>query len=308
MLSEKNRKKKTSLSNILNYKEIYILLLPTLLFYLIFCYVPMFGTVIAFQHYSIPKGIFGSPFVGLENFKDFITNYKFWQLLRNTLTINVWGLVITFPAPIILALLLNEVKCLKYKKAVQTITYLPHFISVVVISSLVLDFVSSEGLINAVRNFIGLSSISFMTKPKYFVPIYIISDVWQRIGWDSIIYIAALSSIDMQLYEAASIDGAGRWRQLWNVTLPSIMGTIMILLIMRIGQLLTIGYEKIMLLYNPSVYETADVISTYVYRQGLLQADYSYSTAVGLFNSIFNFILLMSANFLSKKFTGSGLW
>ena len=306
--NKKTQGKSSLVERILKYKDIYLLLLPTLLFYLIFCYVPMFGTVIAFQDYKITKGILGSDFVGLQNFVDFLSNYKFWQLLRNTLTINLWGLVFTFPAPIIMALMLNEVKNLRFKKSVQTITYLPHFISIVVISSLVLDFVASDGLINSIRTMFGAEPISFMTKSNYFVPIYIISDIWQRVGWDSIIYIAALSSIDVQLYEAASIDGASRWSQLWHITIPGIMGTIMILLIMRIGQMLSVGYEKIMLLYNPSIYETADVISTYVYRQGLLEADYSYSTAVGLFNSVFNFILLMSANSASKKLTGSGLW
>lgn len=299
---------KSKLREILKHRQIYIILLPTLLFYLLFAYAPMFGVVIAFQRFSITKGIFASQWIGLENFREFLSNYKFWQLLRNTLSINILGLVFSFPAPIILALLLNELKNYRFKKAVQTITYMPHFISTVVISSMILTFVSSDGFINALRSLFGGEAISFMTQPQYFYTIYIISDIWQGIGWGSIIYIAALSSLDVQLYEAATIDGAGRWKQMLYVTLPGIAPTIMILLIMRIGQMLSVGYEKIMLLYNPAIYETADVISTYVYRRGLIEGDYSYSAAVGLFNSIVNFTLLVSSNFLSKKFTGGGLW
>lgn len=300
--------KQSTWSRILKYKHIYIILLPTILFYLIFRYLPMFGNVIAFQKFSITKGILGSPFVGLKNFADFIGNYKFWQLLRNTISINVLNLVFGFPAPILLALLLNEIRCTWYKKTVQTITYMPHFISTVVISSMILTFVSSDGMINAMRELFGGTKISFMTEPNYFYPIYVLSEIWQKIGWDSIIYIATISSIDQELYEAATIDGAGRFGKAWHITLPGIMPTIIILLIMRVGSMLTIGYEKIILLYNPSIYETADVISTYVYRRGLLEGDYSYSAAVGMFNSVINFILLISANYCSKKATGDGLW
>ena len=293
---------------VLKYKHIYIILLPAILFYLIFHYAPMGGLVIAFQKFSLTRGIFGSRWVGLENFISFLNDVYFWRLLRNTLMINFWGLVFGFPAPIIFALLLNELKNNVFKKSVQTITYIPHFLSVVVVSSLVLTFVSSQGLINSIIRLFGGETTYFMNDPKYFYRIYVISDIWQQLGWNSILYIAAISGIDQELYEAATIDGAGRWRQLLHVTLPGIMGTVMIVLIMRMGRMLTIGYDKIILLYNPAIYETADVISTYVYRRGLMDGDYSYSAAVGLFNSIFNFIFLMSANFLSKKVTGSGLW
>lgn len=304
----KMRSSRRTASRILKYKHIYIILLPTILFYLIFRYIPMFGNVIAFQKFSITKGILESPFVGLKNFTDFLSNYKFWQLLRNTVSINVYNLIFGFPAPILLAVLLNEVRSTRFKRTVQTVTYLPHFISTVVVSSMILTFVSSDGMINAVRGMFGLDKISFMTEPNYFYPIYVLSEIWQKIGWDSIIYIAAIASIDQELYEAATIDGAGRFGKAWHITLPGIIPTIAILLIMRIGHMLTIGYEKIILLYNPSIYETADVISTYVYRRGLLEGDYSYSAAVGVFNSIINFILLMTANFCSKKVSGSGLW
>lgn len=300
--------KQSKWQTIKKYKHLYIILLPTLLFYLIFCYAPMFGVVIAFQRFSITKGIFNSPWVGFDNFADFLSNYKFWQLLRNTLSINVLNLIFGFPAPIILALLLNEVRCMRFKKAVQTVTYMPHFISVVVVSSMILTFVASDGFINTLRVMFGGERISFMTQPQYFYTIYVTSGIWQNVGWGSIIYIAALSAIDPQLYEAATIDGAGRWKQMFHVTLPGIAPTIIILLILRVGQMLTVGYEKIMLLYNPSIYETADVISTYVYRRGLLEGDYSYSAAVGLFNSVINFALLISCNFFSKKISGSGLW
>lgn len=302
------KNKKSLLKRMAEYKHIYIILLPTLLYYIIFKYAPMFGNIIAFQKYSVAKGILGSRFVGLQNFTNFLSNYKFWELLRNTLSINLNDLLFGFPAPILLALLLNEIRVTWFKKSVQTITYMPHFISTVIVSSLVLTFVSSDGMINSVRGLFGLESISFMTEPKYFYGIYLLSDIWQSVGWSSIIYIANISSIDQSLYEAATIDGAGRFKQALHITIPGIAETIIILLIMRIGQMLSLGYEKIILLYNPAIYETADVISTYVYRRGLLEGDYSYSAAVGIFNSVINFALLMGANAASKKFQGTGLW
>jgi len=289
-------------------RHLYILLLPTVLGYLIFNYAPMCGLVIAFQKFSLIKGVFGSQFVGLDNFVKFLTAPNFWQVFQNTLSINLMSLVFGFPAPIIFALLLNEVRNTSFKKAVQTITYMPHFISTVVICSMILTFVSSDGLINTLRGIFGGKEISFMSHPQYFQPIYIISGIWQGLGWSSIIYIAALSGVDQQLYEAAKIDGAGRWKQLWNVTLPGIMPTIMILLIMNIGHLMSMGYEKVLLLYNSAIYSKADVISTFVYRRGLLNAEYSFSAAVGLFNSVINFTLLMIANFISKKTTENALW
>ena len=294
--------------DIKKHKSIYLIFLPTLLFYLIFLYIPMFGNIIAFQDYSITRGILNSEFVGMENFKTFWNNYKFLPLLKNTLVINLLGLLISFPAPIILALLLNEVRSRKFKKTVQTVTYMPYFISNVVMAGMLLSFVASDGVINIIRGFFGLKSLSFMTTPEYFPWIYTISDIWQGMGWNSIIYIAAIASVDQELYEAARIDGAGRWKQCLHVTIPGISTTIILLLIMRIGQMLSIGYEKIILLYNPSIYDTADVISTYVYRKGLLDGDYSYSAAVSMFNSVCNFILLMSANAISKKISGEGLW
>ncbi len=299
---------KSLLTRISLHKHVYILLLPAILYYLIFNYAPMFGTVIAFQDFSVTKGIFGSKWVGFKNFIDFFSNYKFGELLTNTLRINILNLAINFPAPIIFALLLNEIRKLKFKKAVQTITYMPHFISTVIICSLLLTFLSGEGLFNSIREMFGLERISFMTESKYFPWIYVLSTLWQTLGWNTIIYISAISSISPELYEAATIDGAGRFKQALHVTLPGISETIVILFIMNLGQMLSLGYEKIILLYNPTIYETADVISTYVYRRGIMEGNFGHSSAVGMFNSVVNFSLLMISNTVSKKVRGSGLW
>jgi len=293
---------------VLKSRDIYIILLPTILYFLVFKYIPMFGNIIAFQDYSVTKGILRSKFIGLENFQEFLSDYYFFRLLRNTLSINLLMLIFSFPLPIIFAILINEIKNLKYKKAVQTITYMPHFISTVVVCSMVLTFVSSNGILNALRTLCGLEKISFMTNPDYFYPVYIISGIWQNFGWGSIIYVASMASIDQELYEAAAIDGAGRFQKIWSITLPCLLPTIIIQLILNIGNMLTIGFEKVMLLYNPSIYETADVISTYVYRKGLLEGEFGYSTAVSMFNSIINLILLVTSNRVCKKLSGSSLW
>jgi len=293
---------------VLKSRDIYIILLPTILYFLVFKYIPMFGNIIAFQDYSVTKGILRSKFIGLENFQEFLSDYYFFRLLRNTLSINLLMLIFSCPLPIIFAILINEIKNLKYKKAVQTITYMPHFISTVVVCSMVLTFVSSNGILNALRTLCGLEKISFMTNPDYFYPVYIISGIWQNFGWGSIIYVASMASIDQELYEAAAIDGAGRFQKIWSITLPCLLPTIIIQLILNIGNMLTIGFEKVMLLYNPSIYETADVISTYVYRKGLLEGEFGYSTAVSMFNSIINLILLVTSNRVCKKLSGSSLW
>lgn len=300
--------KKSLLTRMAKHKNIYIMLIPAVLYFAIFCYGPMFGISIAFQDYSITKGFLKSPFVGFENFIRFFTEYDSWRLIRNTLTISLYKLVFDFPMPIILALLLNEIRRLRFKKIVQTITYMPHFISLVISMGLVLTFTASDGLFNGIRGLFGLDPIQFMYDSKYFYPVYIISGIWQGIGWGSIIYMSALAGIDQELYEAATVDGAGRWKQMLHITIPGILPTVMILLIMQIGTLMSVGYEKIILLYNPTIYDKADVISTYVYRKGLINGDYSYATAVSLFNSGVNIILLVCANKLSNKVTGSGLW
>lgn len=301
--------KKTLAKRIFQHRHVYIILLPVLLYYFIFAYLPIGGNLMAFQDYSIVKGIWGSEWVGLKNFEKFLSSYKFWELLRNTVVISVYNLAVSFPSPIILALLLNEVRNTRFKKTVQTITYMPHFISSVVICSMVLIFLSSEGLFNNIRGLFGAEPISFMTNAGYFRTIYVLMNLWQSIGWNSIIYIAAIAGIDQELYEAAVIDGAGRWKQALHITLPGISGTIVILLIMRIGQILSVGYERVLLLYNPTVYETADIISTYVYRRTLLEGgNYGYSTAISMFNSVVNLILLVSANKISRKVSGQGLF
>lgn len=303
-----NRTRNRLLTSIARQKNIYIMLIPVIAYYVLFAYVPMFGNIMAFQDYKITRGIFESNFVGFKHFNSFLNDVYFWRLIKNTIRINVYGLVFGFPAPIIFALLLNEVRNISFKKTVKTITYMPHFISTVIICGMITSFVAREGVINSVIVSLGGSPLEFMTDPKYFVGIYTISGIWQNMGWSSIIYISALSSIDQELYEAASIDGASRWKQTIHITIPGILPTVSILLIMQIGQMLSVGFEKVMLLYNPSIYETADIISTYVYRQGILGANYSYSAAVGLFNSVVNFILLVSVNAFSRKISGNGLF
>lgn len=288
--------------------SLYLMVLPVIAFYLIFCYKPMYGALIAFQDYSPALGFFGSKWVGFDNFIRFFQAPDFWRIFRNTLTISFSSLLWGFPAPILFAILMNEIRREKFKKVVQTTSYLPHFISVVVVCGMIRDFVGDRGIISDMVAFFTGSQMNLLSQPKLFVPLYVISGIWQGIGWDSIIYLAALSAIDQQLYEAASIDGAGKMRQLWTITLPSILPTIVILLILRIGGLLNVGFEKIILLYSPITYETADVISSYVYRQGFEVQDWSYSTAVGLFNSVINFALVIMANTISRKVNDTSLW
>lgn len=282
--------------------------LPVLAYYIIFHYGPMYGVIIAFKNFSPGRGILGSSWVGFQWFKDFFSSYYFGRLLRNTVLINVLNLIFSFPAPIILALLLNELRHERFKKTVQTVSYLPHFISLVVICGMIHDFTARDGIINDIVEWFGGERKTMLLEPGLFRPIYIISGIWQNVGWDSIIYLAALSGIDQELYEAAVIDGANRWKQTLHITLPGILPTIVILLIMRIGAMMNVGHEKIILLYNSNIYETADVISTFVYRKGLSQANYSYSAAVGLFNSIVNFVLIILANWFSRKATEISLW
>lgn len=289
-------------------KLLYVMLIPVVLFYIIFHYTPMYGAIIAFKDFSPRLGIWGSEWAGLEHFKTFFTGAYFWRTIKNTLLISFYQLLFGFPAPIILALLLNEVKHSVFKRTVQTITYMPHFISLVVICGIIKDFTSSEGIINDLIAWMGGTRQTFLLEPGLFRPVYIISGIWQNIGWGTIIYLAALTGIDMEQYEAARIDGAGRWKQLTNVTIPGIMPTIVILLILEVGRMMNVGFEKIILLYNPSTYETADVVSSYVYRVGLQDFNYSFSSAVGLFNSVINFTLLIFSNWMSRKLNDTSLW
>lgn len=287
---------------------LYLMVLPVIIYYFIFCYVPMYGAVIAFKNYIPGKGILGSDWVGFRHFVDFFTSYSFVRVLRNTFTISLASIVFGFPAPIVLALLMNELKSRRFSRVVQTITYIPHFISIVVVASMIKDFTMSTGVINDIVAFFGGERVTMLTKPGLFVPIYVISDIWQGVGWGTIIYLAAITTIDQQLYEASRMDGAGSMRQLWHVTLPGIMPTIVIMLILRMGSILSVGFEKIILLYNPSIYETADVISSYVYRKGIQERNWSYSAAVGLFNSVVNVTLLTISNYVSRKVNDTSLW
>lgn len=289
-------------------KSLYFLVIPVILFYILFHYKPMYGAVIAFQDYNPRLGVSGSEWVGFDQFLRFFASPYFGRLLKNTLLLSVYGIIFGFPAPIILALLLNELKVRKFKKTVQTITYLPHFISLVVVTGIIKDFTQSTGLINDIIVTLGGVRTSLIQNPALYRTIYIVSDIWQGIGWGSIIYLSALSGVDQQLYEAASIDGAGRWKQLLHVTLPGITPTIVIMLIMRMGQLLGTGYEKTILLYNEATYETADVIASYIYRVGILERNWSYSTAIGLFNSGINLVLLIITNMISKRVSETSLW
>ncbi|MFA6776255.1 MAG: ABC transporter permease subunit [Sphaerochaetaceae bacterium] len=283
------------------------MLFPILAWYIIFHYVPMGGSVIAFQDYNPAKGFLKSNWVGLENFLDFFKGPYAWRLIKNTLLINIYQIVFGFPAPIILALLINEVHVSSYKRVVQTISYIPHFISSVVVCGLLVTFSRTDGLFNTLFNY-GKESVNYLSDPSFFRTIYVSSDVWQGVGWGSIIYLASLSSIDPSLYEAAELDGCGRFGKIFHVTLPSLSPVIITLFIMRIGHLLTQGFEKIILLYNPLTYETADVLSTYVYRRGLIQMDFSFGSAVDIFNSVINVLILVLVNYCFKKKTEQSLW
>ena len=290
--------------------EVYMILLPVVAFYIIFSYLPMGGAVIAFQDWRPGRDLFGEStrWVGLKHFKNFFGSYYFKRSLVNTITISLSTLVWGFPAPILLALLLNELRNKYFARGVQIIVYLPHFISMVVLCGLIRLFVRDNGIITQLLGLAGFQKQNMLQNPSLFVPIYVVSNIWQGVGWGSIVYLAALTGIDQELYEAAMIDGAGRWKQTLHITLPSILPTIIILLIMRCGQILSVGQEKILLLYNETIYETADVISTFVYRKGLLESDWSYSSAVGLFNSLVNFALVISVNKLSSKVSETSLW
>lgn len=295
--------------NIKEYPLLYLMALPVIAWYAVFQYGPMYGLIIAFQRYVPSRGILDSQWVGMKNFVDFLSDPYFFRVLRNTLIINFYLLIFAFPSAILFALLLNELRTPRLKKATQTITYMPHFISAMVICGLAVDFFKSDGMLTTLLvSVFGVEKTNLLSVKGYFRPIYVVLQIWQETGWDSIIFVAALSAIDPTLYEAAIMDGASRFKRALHVTLPSIMPTIVILLILRIGNMMTLGWEKIILLYNQMTYETADVISSYVYRRGLIQFDYSFSTAMGLFNSIVNFILLILANTISRKVNETSLW
>ena len=287
---------------------LYLLVLPVIVFYLIFMYKPMYGALIAFKNYSPALGVAGSPWVGMKYFQQLFTTPDFWRVFKNTLRISVCTLVFGFPAPILFSLLLNEVTNMRFKKVVQTASYMPHFISLVVVCGMIKAFVGDTGFISMILSLFTGERTNLLLNPDYFTAIYVVSDIWQGLGWTSIIYLSALSAVDVAQYEAAEIDGAGRFDKMFKITLPSIMPTIITMLVLRVGQIMGIGYEKIILLYNSAIYSTADVISSYSYRVGFESQSWSYSTAVGLFNSVINFVLVIIANTASKKLTDSSLW
>lgn len=290
-----------------NYQA-YLMALPSIVLVFIFCYIPMYGILMAFQNYRPQTGVLGSEWVGFAHFVDFFKSPHSLKVLRNTLMISLYGLVAGFPCPIILAFLLNEVRCRAFKRTVQTISYMPYFISIVVVCGILKSFLAYDGVFNEVIKLLGGEPLSFLSNPMLFPSVIVLSDIWQDVGWSSIIYLAALTSIDSTLYEAAEIDGCGRLRRMWHVTLPGIAPTITVLMILNIGGLLAANSEKILLLYSPLVYETGDVIGTFIYRRGLKGGDFSYSTAVGLFQTVVNFILLIIANWISQKTTENSLW
>lgn len=289
--------------------QLYLMLAVPMMYYLLMKYVPMYGTLIAFKKYSAKLGVWGSEWIGFANFQKILSDPYFYRLVRNTLLINCYNLLLAFPASIIFALLLNEIRHKKYRKVVQTVSYLPHFISTIVVCGLITNFLRTNGgVVNDLISLFGGTPVSFMTQPEYFRGIYVVSEIWQHLGWDAIIYIAALTAIDPELYEAAQVEGANRLHQALYITLPGIAPTITIMLILRVGNLVNLGYEKILLLYCGATYETADVISTYVYRRGLLTADFSYGTAIELFQTVVSLILILITNWIGRKISDTGLW
>ncbi|TDL57663.1 sugar ABC transporter permease [Paenibacillus dendritiformis] len=289
--------------------QMYLLLAPVMVYFIVFHYVPMYGVQIAFKDFIATKGITGSPWVGMKHFERFYQSYYFWRLIKNTLGIGLYQLLVGFPVPILLALMINEIRGKWFKKTVQTVTYAPHFLSTVVMVGILVIFLSPDtGMINHLIHAFGGEPISFLTEPGWFKSLYVFSGVWQQMGWSSIIYLAALSGVDPQLHEAARVDGASRLQRIWHVNLPCIMPTIVILLILNTGSILSVGFEKVFLMQNDMNLESSDVFTTYVYRSGLLGAQYSFSAAVGLFSNIVNFILLVSVNFVARKAGNTSLW
>lgn len=289
--------------------QIYAMLLPTIIWFIVFLYKPMYGLQIAFKDYSIFRGVQGSPWVGWEHFQTLFGNDQFIRAVKNTITISFYNLLFGFPAPIILALMFNEVMNATYKRTAQTIVYLPHFISSVIIAGIVITaFAPTGGIINVVMGWFGLDSVYFLTRPEWFRPIFVGTGIWQEAGFGSIVFLAAIAGVNPSLYESAVVDGANRWQMMWKITIPSILPTILIMLIIRIGNVMEVSFELVILLYQPATYETADVVNTWVYRQGLQSGQYDLAAAAGLFNAVVAFVLVMTANTLSRRFSRTSLW
>lgn len=286
-----------------------LIILPGVIYFAVFCYGPMYGILMAFKDYNISKGVWGSPWVGLKHFKELVQSVYFGRLVKNTFLLSIEQLLWSFPIPIAFALLLNEIKNKHFQRFAQTAAYLPHFVSVVVVVGILKDLLASDGgVITQVLSVFGVAPKNYFNLPGAFRTLYVGSGVWQEFGWNSIIYVAAISGIDQQMYESAALDGAGKWQKLVHITLPSIAPTIILLLILNMGNMLNIGYEKVILMYNSATYSTADIFSTYVYRKGLLNAQYSFAAAVGLANSLINIVILLTANFTAKKMTDTSIF
>ena len=289
--------------------QIYVMLAPMIIWFIVFLYKPMYGLQIAFKDYSIFRGIGASPWVGLEHFNDLFSNSQFLRAIKNTFLLSFYSLIFGFPIPILLALMFNEIINAAFKRSAQTIVYLPHFISTVIIAGIVITaFSPSAGIVNTILSWFGVEPVYFLTKSEWFRPIFIGSGIWQEAGFSSIIFLAAIAGVNPSLYESAVVDGASRWQMMWKITLPSILPTIIIMLIIRIGNLMEVGFELIILLYQPATYETSDVINTYIYRQGLQSGQYDLAAAAGFFNAVIAFILVMAANTISKRFSRTSLW
>ncbi len=307
-----NRMNPRTLSLFRKHKLHYALVFPGILYFIIFHYIPIYGIIIAFKDiapFEGLHGIFSSEWVGLKHFRDFINSYYFWDILGNTLLISFYRILFGFPAPIILALLINEVHNRSFKRIVQTISYMPHFLSMVLLAGLVTVMLSTDGgFVNGVLHSLGLEKISFLTESSHFRSVLVASGIWKEVGWGTIIYLAAIAGVDEQLFEAAKMDGASRLRQIWHITLPGISHIIVILFILSVGHILDAGFEQVYLLYSPPVYQVADIIDTYVYRKGLVEINYSFAAAVGLFKSVIGVILVLGTNYIAKKLDQEGIW
>ncbi len=301
---EKDRRKKKIYQN----WQLYLLLLPVVIYYIVFHYAPMYGVIIAFKDYFPGLNMWTAPWVGLENFRKFFDSYYFERILYNTISIRLFQILVGFPAPIILAILLNELRVNGLKKTVQNLTFIPHFLSSVVVVSILNVLCQQHGVFNQIREAFGLESVIFFQEASWFKPLFVLSGVWQNMGWNSMIYIGAIVAIDPALYEAASIDGASRIQKIFHITLPALLPTIIVVFLMNIGSIMNVGFDKVLLMQNDLNREASDIISTFVYERGILEGDYGLSTAVGLFNSLINTAMLVVSNRLTKKVTGSGLW
>ncbi|HEW7623859.1 TPA: sugar ABC transporter permease [Streptococcus pneumoniae] len=297
----KKSKIQLTVEHIQKYWILYLMMIPATVLLILFTYGPMYGIIMAFQDFTVFKGYTGSPFVGLKHFQRLFSDPLFYRLFKNTFMVGVLDFLFSFPAPLIFALILNEVRKVRFKSVVQSISYLPHFIPLVVMVGIIFELFGSYGIINSLLSSLGMEPISFFTKSEWFLPLYIGSGVWKTIGWGSIIYMGALTNIDSTLYEAADMDGANRWHKMWHVTLPSLRPTVVTLFILNAGGIMQVGFEKVFLMSSPATYEVSDVLSTYVYRQGILNSDFSYSAAVGLFNNIVALLFVLLANKIAKK-------